>query len=134
MLVHGGGKRLTEWLSRMGVESRFEGGLRVTDDAALEVALAVLGGVINGELVAVLRAPGRTLWAFAASTAAPPPSASRTWAASRTRGRARSCDPCWRRSLATVRAGHRAWRSRRVICNVNADDAAAALAGALGGG
>ena len=42
VLVHGGGKRLTAWLARMGVESRFEDGLRVTDDAALEVALGVL--------------------------------------------------------------------------------------------
>ena len=45
VLVHGGGQRLTEWLARLGVESRFEGGLRVTDDAALEVALAVFGGL-----------------------------------------------------------------------------------------
>lgn len=54
VLVHGGGQRLTDWLARLGVESRFEGGLRVTDDAALEVALAVLGGLVNGELVAEL--------------------------------------------------------------------------------
>ena len=59
VLVHGGGKRLTEWLSRMGVQSRFEGGLRVTDDAALKVALGVLRGVINAELVAQLRGQRR---------------------------------------------------------------------------
>ncbi|HEU0235932.1 MAG TPA: hypothetical protein VFR14_05770, partial [Candidatus Limnocylindrales bacterium] len=28
VLVHGGGKRITEWLERLGVPSRFEGGLR----------------------------------------------------------------------------------------------------------
>ena len=55
VLVHGGGKRMTEWLARLGVESRFEGGLRVTDAAALEVAAAVLRGVVNSELVAALR-------------------------------------------------------------------------------
>ena len=38
VLVHGGGKRMTEWLARLGVETRFENGLRVTDPAALEVA------------------------------------------------------------------------------------------------
>lgn len=54
VLVHGGGKRLTDWLERLGLESRFEEGRRVTDDAALEVALAVLGGLVNGELVAEL--------------------------------------------------------------------------------
>jgi acetylglutamate kinase len=55
VVVHGGGKRLTSWLGRMGVESHFDVGLRVTDEAALEVVLAVLGGVVNGELVAALR-------------------------------------------------------------------------------
>ena len=58
VLVHGGGKRLTEWLDRLGVVSQFQGGLRVTDAASLEVAAAVLRGVINSELVAGLRALG----------------------------------------------------------------------------
>ena len=55
VLVHGGGKRISEWLDRLGVQSRFEGGLRVTDQAALEVAAAVLRGVVNSELVSALR-------------------------------------------------------------------------------
>lgn len=55
ILVHGGGKRITEWLDRLGVQSTFEGGLRVTDQAALEVAAAVLRGVVNSELVSALR-------------------------------------------------------------------------------
>jgi acetylglutamate kinase len=55
VLVHGGGKRITEWLERLGVPSRFEGGLRVTDAQSLEVAAAVLRGVVNSELVAGLR-------------------------------------------------------------------------------
>lgn len=58
VLVHGGGKRLTDWLDRLGVPSRFEGGLRVTDANALEVAAAVLRGVVNSELVAALRQLG----------------------------------------------------------------------------
>jgi acetylglutamate kinase len=58
VLVHGGGRRITEWLERLGVPSRFEGGLRVTDPAALEVAAAVLRGVVNSELVAGLRTLG----------------------------------------------------------------------------
>ena len=58
VLVHGGGKRITEWLERLGVPSRFEGGLRVTDPAALEVAAAVLRGVVNSELVSGLRSLG----------------------------------------------------------------------------
>ena len=58
VLVHGGGKRMTEWLERLGVETRFVNGLRVTDPAALEVAAAVLRGVVNSELVAALRDAG----------------------------------------------------------------------------
>ena len=50
VVVHGGGKRLTEWLERLGVESRWHQGRRVTDEATLEVFLAVIGGVINAEL------------------------------------------------------------------------------------
>jgi acetylglutamate kinase len=55
VVVHGGGRRMTEWLDRLGVPTRFEGGLRVTDAQALEVAAAVLRGVVNSELVAALR-------------------------------------------------------------------------------
>lgn len=55
VVVHGGGKRMTEWLDRLGVPTSFEGGLRVTDQASIEVAAAVLRGVVNSELVAALR-------------------------------------------------------------------------------
>jgi acetylglutamate kinase len=58
VLVHGGGKRLTHWLERLAIKSEFEEGRRVTNDDALEVALAVLGGLINGELVADLQRLG----------------------------------------------------------------------------
>ena len=54
VIVHGGGKRLSEWLDRIGIESRFVEGRRVTDDAALPVAVAVLRGLVNAELVASL--------------------------------------------------------------------------------
>lgn len=57
-VVHGGGKRLSEWLARLGVQSRFENGLRLTDEATVEVAVAVLGGLVNAELVAALRGMG----------------------------------------------------------------------------
>ncbi len=58
VVVHGGGKRISEWLERLGVQSRFVNGLRVTDPAALEVAAAVLRGVVNSELVAALHDVG----------------------------------------------------------------------------
>jgi len=58
VVAHGGGKRLTFWLERLGIESRWDAGRRITDDAALEVAVAVLGGLVNRELVAALQRLG----------------------------------------------------------------------------
>jgi acetylglutamate kinase len=58
VIAHGGGKRLSAWLERLGIESRWEAGRRMTDDAALEVAAAVLGGLVNRELVASLERLG----------------------------------------------------------------------------
>jgi len=58
VIVHGGGKRLSGWLDRLGIESRFVEGRRVTDDDALPVAVAVLRGVVNAELVASLERLG----------------------------------------------------------------------------
>jgi acetylglutamate kinase len=58
VIAHGGGKRLSIWLERLGIESRWEAGRRITDDAALEVAAAVLGGLVNRELVASLERLG----------------------------------------------------------------------------
>jgi len=58
VLVHGGGREVTDWSRRLGIEPRFEGGLRVTDAPSLEIAAAVLGGLANARLVARLRAAG----------------------------------------------------------------------------
>jgi acetylglutamate kinase len=58
VVVHGGGGRVTDWLARMGIDTRFEAGRRVTDAATLEVAAAVLRGAVNVELVAALRQLG----------------------------------------------------------------------------
>jgi acetylglutamate kinase len=58
VVVHGGGKRLTDWLERLGVESHWHQGRRVTDEATLEVFLAVISGVINAELTEALLALG----------------------------------------------------------------------------
>lgn len=54
VLVHGGGAEATLWLEAMGIPSRFEGGLRVTDEAALPVIVAVYAGLVNKRVVASL--------------------------------------------------------------------------------
>lgn len=54
ILVHGGGKQIAALLDRLGVESRFHDGLRVTDRAARDVAQMVLAGQVGKDLVAEL--------------------------------------------------------------------------------
>ena len=58
VVVHGGGKLITEWLSRQGISTRFVHGERVTDKAALEVVIAVLAGLVNKEIVASINSLG----------------------------------------------------------------------------
>ena len=58
VLVHGGGKSITGWLDRLGVETRFENGYRVTDGAAMDVAEMVLSGQVNKQIVMALRKLG----------------------------------------------------------------------------
>ncbi len=52
VVVHGGGPAVSDWLDRMGIPTRFEKGLRVTDARSLEVVIAVLAGLVNKGLVA----------------------------------------------------------------------------------
>ncbi len=134
VVVHGGGLRLTEWMDRLGIESRFEGGLRVTDAAGLEAALAILRGVINTELVAALQERGADavgisgvdggllvaervaeLGLVASVVGARPAVIYALFAA----GKVPVVAPLARDEIG-------------VICNVNADDVAAGLAGGLG--
>ncbi len=58
VVVHGGGDLITQWLSRQGIATRFEKGLRVTDHETLQVVVAVLGGLVNKELVAAIQSRG----------------------------------------------------------------------------
>jgi acetylglutamate kinase len=58
VVVHGGGALISEWLARHNVPTRFENGLRVTDDASLDVVVAVLAGLVNKQIVASLAALG----------------------------------------------------------------------------
>ncbi len=51
VIVHGGGPQIGEVLKRMGLESKFVGGLRVTDRETMEVVEMVLGGLVNKNIV-----------------------------------------------------------------------------------
>ncbi|MFH0847854.1 MAG: acetylglutamate kinase [Chloroflexota bacterium] len=58
IVIHGGGKIITDWLTRLGVKTNFVQGERVTDAQSLEVVNAVLSGLVNKDLVAQLNNMG----------------------------------------------------------------------------
>jgi acetylglutamate kinase len=58
IIVHGGGPQIKTILERMGLESTFVDGLRVTDDETMEVVEMVLGGKINREIVELIHQGG----------------------------------------------------------------------------
>jgi len=58
LLVHGGGKTVSEWSSKLGIRPEFVKGLRKTDPQTLEVACAILSGLVNSKLVAKLESIG----------------------------------------------------------------------------
>lgn len=59
VIVHGGGPEITEFMDRLGMPVEFHEGMRVTDDAAMEVVKMVLVGKVNKELVAEINTHGR---------------------------------------------------------------------------
>ncbi len=58
VIVHGGGKLITEWLTKQRISTRFVQGERVTDKATLEVVISVLAGLVNKEIVAAINSLG----------------------------------------------------------------------------
>ncbi len=58
VVVHGGGPQISQTLKRMGIESRFIEGMRVTDGETMDVVEMVLGGKVNKEIVALINAAG----------------------------------------------------------------------------
>ena len=62
IVVHGGGKTISEWMERQGVRPRFVRGLRVTDESSLDIVVAVLAGLVNKAIVAsILALNGRAV-------------------------------------------------------------------------
>lgn len=59
LVVHGGGRLFTATLKRMAIESKFVGGLRVTDRETRDVAVMVFAGLLNKKLAAAITAEGQ---------------------------------------------------------------------------
>ena len=58
VVVHGGGPQIEAMLKRVGVQSQFTAGLRITDAATLEIVEMVLAGSINKQMVGYINEAG----------------------------------------------------------------------------
>ena len=58
VVVHGGGPQIGNMLRRLGIESKFAGGLRITDKETIEIVEMVLAGSINKQIVGFINAAG----------------------------------------------------------------------------
>ena len=58
VVVHGGGPQITNMLDRLGIESEFRGGLRVTTPETMDVVRMVLVGQVGRELVGLINSHG----------------------------------------------------------------------------
>ena len=58
VIVHGGGKKITELLAKLEIKTEFRDGVRVTNEKAIKIAEMVLSGDINKEIVHMLNSHG----------------------------------------------------------------------------
>lgn len=58
VVVHGGGPQIKRMLERLGINSAFHQGLRITDDATMEIVEMILGGLTNKDVVSLLTLSG----------------------------------------------------------------------------
>src|SRR5476651_1501301 len=58
VVVHGGGPQIATMLKRLGIQSAFAAGLRITDAATIEIVEMVLAGSINKQIVGYINAAG----------------------------------------------------------------------------
>jgi acetylglutamate kinase len=70
LVVHGGGRLFTATLKRLGIESKFVSGLRVTDLETRDAAIMVFGGLLNKRLAAAISAAGQPAIGISAADAA----------------------------------------------------------------
>jgi acetylglutamate kinase len=70
LVIHGGGRLFTATLKRLGIESKFVAGLRVTDRETRDVAVMVFGGLLNKRLAASITTAGQPAVGITAADAA----------------------------------------------------------------
>jgi acetylglutamate kinase len=70
LVIHGGGRIFTSTLKRLGIESKFVNGLRVTDRETRDVAVMVFGGLLNKKVAGAISLAGQPAVGISASDAA----------------------------------------------------------------
>src|SRR6185437_13408121 len=85
VVVHGGGPQVTGHLDRLGIESEFTAGLRVTTEETIDVVRMVLNGKVNKDIVGLINRYGPYPSACPAKTrtCSPPSASTRPWTARR---------------------------------------------------
>lgn len=58
IIVHGGGPQIADLLNKLGIESKFVSGMRITDADTMDVVQMVLGGLVNKEIVSLINTHG----------------------------------------------------------------------------
>jgi acetylglutamate kinase len=58
VVIHGGGPQIGQTLAKMGIESRFVRGHRITDEETMDIVEMVLGGKVNKDIVALIQKHG----------------------------------------------------------------------------
>ena len=58
VVVHGGGPQIGDLMKRVGKESKFVGGMRVTDSETMDIVEMVLGGLVNQQIVSLINGHG----------------------------------------------------------------------------
>ena len=138
VLIHGGGRKLDSHLASLGIPRRVHEGLRVTDAATLEAAVGVLAGVVNKSIVADLWRLGVPAAGISGADGATlvaekrPPSGGVDFGfvGCAARGRAELLEGILSAGMLPVLAPIAAGRQGGLL-NLNADEAAAAVAAAL---
>lgn len=140
VVVHGGGKLLTQALSRMDIPTDFAFGLRVTDAETRDVALMVLAGMVNKQWVAAIQGQGQAALGICGGDAnlmearrLKPPNGSRKdlgFVGQPSKVNLAVLEMAFERRMVPVVASL-ALGPRNEYFNVNADDFAAAIARAL---
>jgi acetylglutamate kinase len=142
VIVHGGGALISDWLKRLGVQTKFERGLRVTDGASLEVVVGVLCGLVNKQLVASLTGLGASAHGLSGADGGLLQAAVRDPALGFV-GEITAVDPTPLLRIiedgavpvvAPVGIEYADGRPTSQLLNINADTAAGAIAAALGAG